>query len=106
MAERLVPHWQAAVSSTLVCYPGIFPVSDGLFLSPAQENLDLQIQIYILYTTTEIVRVDFRLQNIVLFTNMTTSVGSAGTEPPWDHPPASLLFSASQGRTDLCLFPV
>lgn len=66
-------------------------------------NLDLQIQIYIQYT--EIAGVDFRWQNIGFFTNMTTFVESVETEPLRGHPPASLLFSASQGHTDLCLLP-
>lgn len=105
MAEGSECHWQVAVSSTLVSCPGIFPLLDGLCWSPERENLDLQIKIYIQYTTTESMGIDFWLQNIGFVANMTTFVESVGTEPPRDHPPASLLFSASQGHTDLCLLP-
>lgn len=105
MAEGSWFHRQAVVSSALVSCPGIFPVSDGLCWSPEQGNLDLQVKIYIQYTLTVIVGADFRLHNVVFFTNRTTFVESVGTKPPTGHPPFSLLFSVSPVRIDLCLLP-
>lgn len=48
-------------------------------------------------------RVGFRMSKEKSFTNMTTFVENVVTEPPRVHPPASLLFSASQGHRGLCL---
>lgn len=104
MAEDSELHRQAAVSSTLFSGPGIFPISDVLCWSPEQENLDLQIKIVLSvfnYRDSE----GSCLIAKYWITNMTTFVESVGPEPQRGHPPAALLFSASQDHTDLYLLP-